>query len=673
MNKHTKGVDISVIMPVYNCEKYIGEAICSILQQSFDNFEFIIINDASTDTTASVIDTYQDKRITIIHNADNLGNYPSRNIGLKQAKGKYICVMDADDVASPKRLELQYLYMESNLQILASGSWYSFSASDIIVEAPVSNSDILVDLLDNNCFLHPSLIIRTDVMQSLGGYNEKYVYSSDYDLLCRLVLLGEIANYPVNLMMYRWHKSQISQSHFIEQTAYANEVRINYQTAIVKKYKKEDQQLLDEITVKHPNIGRVICLYTYALSENEEKYEKQADKLLDEIIEAPIGLISGSSELYQSALGCGLIYLLRNGFVEGDESEILSEIDQRLSFLSISWEKNQKEALYAWIHYLKLRISSECKETDYLIDLINRQNLICFLDQLEKTDILLPNRLLIDDLEKINKMKLYPEKTGKLLADYNDVRLVTFVIPVRIDSSERENNLDTLLTFLSAKKNTQILILEADKKQCYHLKVAYPNVNYKFVEDTDPIFHRTKYLNDLLSAAKTRIVGVWDTDVIVPEDQMDKAIEEIWTGKAVMSLPYDGTFYMLSSDDSALFRTSCELSFLTSRIDRINWCVKNSVGGAFFVSKEMYLNAGGENEHFYGWGAEDLERVRRMEILGFPVSRVGGPLFHLHHPRISNSWYGSQKLEIQNRTEFLKVCSLTRDELLQYIRTFVRS
>ncbi len=673
MSEYKKGIDISVIMPVYNCEKHIGEAIGSILQQSFDNFEFIIINDASTDATASVIDTYQDKRITVIHNANNLGNYPSRNIGLQQASGKYICVMDADDVASPKRLELQYLYMESNLQILASGSWYSFPASDIIVESPVSNSDILVALLDNNCFLHPSLIIRTDVMQSLGGYNEKYIYSSDYDLLCRLVLLGEIANYPVTLMMHRLHKSQISQGHFIEQTTYVNEIRINYQTAIVEKYKRADQQLLDKVAVKHPNIGRVICLYTYALSESNEKYEEQAHKLLDEVIEAPIELISGSSELYHSALGCGLIYLLRNGFVEGDESEILSEIDQRLSFLSISWEKNQKEALYAWIHYLQLRISSECEKTDCLIDLINRQNLICFFDQLEKTDFFLPNCLLIDDLEKINKMRLYPEKTGKLLADYNEVRPVTFVIPVRIDSAERENNLDTLLTFLSAKKNAQILILEADKKQCYHLKVAYPNVNYKFVEDTDPIFHRTKYLNDLLRAAKTRIVGVWDTDVIISEDQMDKAIEEIWIEKAVMSFPYDGTFYMLSSNDSALFRTSSELSFLSSCIDRVNMCVKNSVGGAFFVSKEVYLNAGGENEHFYGWGAEDLERVRRMEILGLPVFRSGGPLFHLYHPRISNSWYGSQKLEIQSRTEFLKICSLTRDELLQYIQTFIKS
>ena len=82
MSEYKKGIDISVIMPVYNCEKHIGEAIGSILQQSFDNFEFIIINDASTDATASVIETYQDNRISVIHNVNNLGNYPSRNIGL---------------------------------------------------------------------------------------------------------------------------------------------------------------------------------------------------------------------------------------------------------------------------------------------------------------------------------------------------------------------------------------------------------------------------------------------------------------------------------------------------------------------------------------------------------------------------------------------------------------
>ena len=96
----------------------------------------------------------------------------------------------------------------------------------------------------------------------------------------------------------------------------------------------------------------------------------------------------------------------------------------------------------------------------------------------------------------------------------------------------------------------------------------------------------------------------------------------------------------------------------------------SSVGGAFFVDRDIYLRAGGENEYFYGWGCEDLERVKRMEILGLPVCRAEGPLFHLYHPRKENSWYGSRELELQNRQEFLKVCGMTREELQAYIRTW---
>ena len=94
-----------------------------------------------------------------------------------------------------------------------------------------------------------------------------------------------------------------------------------------------------------------------------------------------------------------------------------------------------------------------------------------------------------------------------------------------------------------------------------------------------------------------------------------------------------------------------------------------SVGGAFLVSRKVHLQSGGENEHFYGWGPEDAERVKRMEILGLPVYRASGPLFHLYHPRKENSWYGSADIELENRQEFLNVCSMTRSDLQKYIQT----
>ena len=96
----------------------------------------------------------------------------------------------------------------------------------------------------------------------------------------------------------------------------------------------------------------------------------------------------------------------------------------------------------------------------------------------------------------------------------------------------------------------------------------------------------------------------------------------------------------------------------------------HSVGGAFLVNRKVYLEAGGENECFYGWGPEDAERVKRMEVLGLPVCRANGSLFHLYHPRGKNSWYQNKEIEKRNRLEFLKVCGMTREELQEYVRTW---
>ena len=108
---------------------------------------------------------------------------------------------------------------------------------------------------------------------------------------------------------------------------------------------------------------------------------------------------------------------------------------------------------------------------------------------------------------------------------------VTFVIPVRIDSLERQRNLDVLLEQLSKRKRTDILILEADISPVYKLKKNYQNVSYRFVKDDHPVFYRTKYLNLLLHEANASIVGVWDTDVMLPDTQIDQAIEDIREGK----------------------------------------------------------------------------------------------------------------------------------------------
>ena len=113
---------ISVLMPAYNAEKYIGEAIESILNQTYKDFEFIIINDGSIDRTEDIILSYDDPRIIYLKNKENSGIVASLNNGLKQAKGQYVARMDADDISLPTRFEKQLQYMESNQHIFVLGT-----------------------------------------------------------------------------------------------------------------------------------------------------------------------------------------------------------------------------------------------------------------------------------------------------------------------------------------------------------------------------------------------------------------------------------------------------------------------------------------------------------------------------------------------------------------------
>lgn len=393
---------ISVIMPVYNEVDYIREAIDSILNQIFSNFEFIIVDDASDDGTQDVILSYTDKRIIYIRNERNLGNYPSRNIGIRQAKGKYIAVMDADDVAFPERLEQQFIYMEAHPEICATGSWFLFGDEESKRMPPVECEKIRITLLNNNCFMHASLIVRAESMYKLEGYNEKYYYSADYDLLCRLAIQGEITNMPVVLMKYRWHPNQITQKHSRKQQMYANEIRLHYQCNFIERYKTGKIQSADKYAVMKPELGYLIALYVYARYTGEKSYEERADILLEEVTER----IAPGASFDTCLIGCAILYLLRNGLAEGDEDEIVQNIDRELQNASPAFSKKDKKWIYGWIHYLILRITKEGLSGNEPNYITNKQNLICLTNYLDNMDWDEADEVLKEDLRKIRSILL---------------------------------------------------------------------------------------------------------------------------------------------------------------------------------------------------------------------------------------------------------------------------
>lgn len=243
---------------------------------------------------------------------------------------------------------------------------------------------------------------------------------------------------------------------------------------------------------------------------------------------------------------------------------------------------------------------------------------------------------------------------------------VSIVIPVRIDSVEREENLRYVLSYLLQLPFVHIDVIETDNRQRFHYS-AHNRIRYRFIPDDETVFYRTHFLNLLLINAEYPIVGVWDTDIIVQQTQLTEAIEMIENGN-VMSFPYDGEFRLLNNEDSILIRNGSEVLSLSSGISLMK---RPSVGGAFLVNKERYLLAGGENEGFYGWGPEDVERVKRMEILEHPIGRVKGPCYHLYHPRIVETGINHEKRSTQNQRALLDTCNKTKEELTSSIKNYL--
>ena len=220
---------VTVLMSVYNGERFLREAIESILTQTFTDFEFLIIDDGSTDATAQILSEYagQDARIRIVTNETNIGLTKSLNKGIDLAKGEYIARMDADDVSLPERLEKQYRFFKNYPEYTVIGTWGEIiNEKDEIIG--MLQPEFTFETILSNTFwgcrlVHPSTFYRKKQIRLIHGYNETLAATQDYDLWLRIIAQGwKIANLPEILIQYRIHEKSISVSRnvFQEEVAY---------------------------------------------------------------------------------------------------------------------------------------------------------------------------------------------------------------------------------------------------------------------------------------------------------------------------------------------------------------------------------------------------------------------------------------------------------------------
>lgn len=222
---------ISVIMPVYNTdEKYLREAIESILNQTFEDFEFIIFNDGSSNNAQDVILSYKDSRIIYVKNEQNLGLIKTLNKGLDLSNGEYIARMDSDDVSLSQRFEKQVEFLDKNTDIHVLGTWFKYLVNGRLIDSPIEDKAIKECMLVNsNCIGHPTVMLRKSMIQSFNTkYDENHPYVEDYALWLSLInkFIDKIkfANFPEVLLDYRIHKNSVCQANVIKQSLNFQEV-----------------------------------------------------------------------------------------------------------------------------------------------------------------------------------------------------------------------------------------------------------------------------------------------------------------------------------------------------------------------------------------------------------------------------------------------------------------
>ena len=403
-----------------------------------------------------------------------------------------------------------------------------------------------------------------------------------------------------------------------------------------------------------------------------------------------------------AGIGYGIQYLICSGLIDEIADEVLWECDQYL-FSAVCFRMHSdlthatglmgiasyflgrledphasdnnlssltsKSVLLSILDILLIRfgvegyVSSEIRELPQ-ISMAETHDIKKFIQDFLHYDIC--NELALKLQNRIEQNLVSPARRYNNSID-TDMSDVTIVMPIRVDSDDRIANLKTIIRLYSTLENIHFIIWEADNYQ--HLRIEEnERISYSFCMDDNPVFHFTYYRNMMIKQAKTPIVIVWDVDVLVPKEQLYKAVNDIRNRHAILSYPYDGICYSLSSDISNNFRDTLDWGTLLSEKEKyLTMFGQLTVGGIFVVNREKYIQAGMENESFIGWGPEDIERLKRLTILNLPVSRVAGCIYHLYHTRKLNSGYVGQSQNLSAKKELLRICRMSMVDLLKEI------
>ena len=237
---------ITVLMAVYNGEKFLKEAMESILNQTYKDFEFLIINDGSTDKSVEIIESFNDPRIRLVHNEKNLKLIASLNKGISLARGKYIARMDCDDISMPERFEKEVEFLENHSDYGMVGTCYNIIDAQGKVQRNVSypsNPDLIKLFLSLTCpLVHGSVMIRAELLKKNLYGSTDFSAVEDYELWTRIAEKSKIYNIPEHLFRYRIYGESFSDS----KSQLMHEQTVELSKVLYKKNKREYKRIVKE-------------------------------------------------------------------------------------------------------------------------------------------------------------------------------------------------------------------------------------------------------------------------------------------------------------------------------------------------------------------------------------------------------------------------------------------
>jgi predicted glycosyltransferase involved in capsule biosynthesis len=200
-------------------------------------------------------------------------------------------------------------------------------------------------------------------------------------------------------------------------------------------------------------------------------------------------------------------------------------------------------------------------------------------------------------------------------------------------------------------------------------KMLNKKIRYSFVEDKDPVLHKTLYYNQMVRETNTPFFAIWDTDVVVDKNATVSVMKRLRNGEAEMALPYNGICMEVPDIIRELYLTKRNIKMLYRHKDKMERLYPQTlVGGAVFFNKEKFVEIGMENEAHYGWGNDDYDRFLRAKNYGLKIYRTDNCLFHLWHPRSTNSSFCSDMQRYISSDELQKIESSSKEDIIGNIR-----